>query len=218
MTNYIKNNLLSLIILSLFVFIMINGKGYFGFSTKVDQKPDTVRSVSVQYIPQPQVQVPQYQPIIIESKQPVAYPQTYEPSKKYEELLDQYRKILEEFMRSNVYKDSIGLHDSSGNKVGTVFFNDVVTQNKITQRSPAYKLQLPHTTITQTITKYQPQKRQFYIGGEIMGSQSSIFNGISAGLLYKNRKDKISGIEIGLANNQPFIGLKSYWKIKLSKK
>ena len=54
-----------------------------------------------------------------------------------------------------------------------------------------------------------------YIGGGLQGNQYNIINSINGGLLYKNKKDQIYGLSVGInTNGQIVYGISSYWKIK----
>ena len=55
-----------------------------------------------------------------------------------------------------------------------------------------------------------------YIGGGLQGNQYNIINSINGGILYKNKKDQIYGLSVGInTNGQEVYGVSSYWKIKL---
>jgi hypothetical protein len=215
--DFVKKNILSLVILGFFAWFFFFQRGNIG-CTKSVQTPDTVYSKHTEYVQQPPVTIPQYQPIIIESRSPTVIPQPYQPSERYEVLIKQYQEILSKFLAQNTYRDSISLKDSSGLRVGVVNLNDVVSENMIKSRNPSYQLTFPHTIETMTITKYGPVKRQFFIGGEVKGSQTSFLKGGTLGVLYKDRKDKIVGLGAGWMNGEAFFEAKAYWKISLSRK
>lgn len=214
---FIKNNILSLIILGLFGWFFFFGRGNIGCSKSARTTADTVYSKHTEYIQQPPVTIPQYQPIIIESRQPAVIPQPYQPSTNYDVLIKQYQEILSKFLAQNTYKDSLQLKDSTGANVGVVNLHDMVSENMIKSRNPTYQLRFPHTTESMKITK-TVNKRQFYFGGEVKGAQTSFLTGASLGVLYKDRKDKIYGLGTGWMNNEIFFEAKTYWKISLSRK
>jgi hypothetical protein len=57
-----------------------------------------------------------------------------------------------------------------------------------------------------------------FFGGGINGNQTLGITGASAGILLKNKKDHIYGLNIGTEINGPVTyGIQSYWKIKLKK-
>jgi hypothetical protein len=68
--------------------------------------------------------------------------------------------------------------------------------------------------VTTTITKYAPAKGALFIGGGITGNKNGV-ELLQGGLLYKSKKDKVFGLNLGInGNSQIIYGVQSYWKIK----
>ena len=211
---WIKHNLLAMAILAMAVVIYLqrcNDKN----NVQVTKRDTTV---SVQYIQQPQQTIPQYQPIIIESKQPAAVPQQYQMPADPNEIIQKYQDLVNKLIAIHYYKDTIGLRDSSGGYVGTVTLNDVVSENEIKSRNPSYVLSLPIVTKMITVTQTLKPRGQLYVGGGINGSATNYVSGFDAGLMWKNKKDQLFGAraELSTTGNLSF-GISSYWKIKLHK-
>ncbi len=218
---YVKNNILSLIIILAFiVFFFMFFKGCFQAKSDIPPQIVTIKR-DTQYIQQPPVTIPQYQPIIVktEAAPPSAIPQMYQqPTTDLKELTQQIKDLAAQFYAINHYRDSIQLKDSIGNRVGVVSLDDAVSENKILSRNPSYVLRLPVITNTITIDHpYQP-KNQVYIGGGITGSRESLIQQFEAGLLLKNKQDQMYGIKAGIdVKGNVIYGLQSYWKIKFHK-
>ncbi|HSU50765.1 MAG TPA: hypothetical protein VLJ41_09250 [Segetibacter sp.] len=219
---YIKNNLLSLIILvALIVFFILFAKGCFQVKGDQTLQPTVTIKRDTQYIVQPPVTIPQYQPIIVKTEpaQPTVIPKIYqETSTDIKELTRQVKELAAQFYAINHYRDSIQLKDSSGNNVGMVRLDDAVSQNQIQSRNPSYSLRLPVITNTITIDHpYQP-KNQLYLGGGIVGARESFVQQIEAGILLRNKQDQMYGLKAGIdVKGNVLYGLQSYWKIKFRK-
>ncbi len=219
---YIKNNILSLIIIvALIVFFILFAKGC--FQVKADQtlQPTVTIKRDTQYIMQPPITIPQYQPIIVKSEpaSPTVIPKIYQQtSTDIKKLTQQVKELAAQFYAINHYKDSIQLKDSSGNSVGMVRLDDAVSQNQIQSRNPSYSLRLPVITNTITIDHpYQP-RNQLYLGGGITGSRESFIQQFEAGLLLRNKQDQMYGLKAGIdVKGNVLYGVQSYWKIKFKK-
>lgn len=211
---WLKNNLIAMAILVMAMVIYFqrcNDKN----ATSVSKRDTTV---SVQYIQQPQQNIPQYQPIIIESKQPVNIPQQYQPAADQTILIKQYQELVNKFIARNISNDTIGLKDSSGRYAGTVKINDVVSENEIKERNASYVLNIPVITKMVTVTEPYKPHGQLYIGGGINGSKTNYVSAFDAGLMWKNKKDQLYGLKAGLSTTGNIsFGISSYWKIKLHK-
>lgn len=211
---FVKNNWLMLLVLILVALLYFERCGK--KSDVQEVKRDT--TVSIQYIQQPPVTVPQYQPIIIESKAPVNIPPQYQASSDQSVLLKQYQDLIDKFLTANISNDTRQLKDSAGNDAGTVNIKDVVSENQIKSRDFSYQLKFPLTTKTITVTQTLKPKGQLYIGGGINGSRESWVNSFEGGLLWKNKKDQIFGVKAGIGTSGKInYGVQSYWKIKLRK-
>ena len=135
----------------------------------------------------------------------------YLPDSNYDKLIKQYTNLVEKFLVSNVYKDS--LHIDS---LGYVLVKDTVSKNMLIGRTFSYDLKYPIIKETRIV----PEKKhnQFYIGGLLQGNQITYLDQINIGLLFKNKKDQIYGISAGIDKDGEIqYGVSSFWKIKLHK-
>lgn len=130
----------------------------------------------------------------------------------YDYLFNRYVELGNKYYSRHIYKQSFTI-----NTIGSATITDTVISNKITGRSFSYDLNYPviTTTITNTIKEPYKPRRQLYVGGGIWGNQSAVINGASVGLLYKDRKDRVFGVNAGVFNNQVTYGVSSYWKIRI---
>lgn len=130
----------------------------------------------------------------------------------YDYLFNRYVELGNKYYSRHIYKQTFDI-----DTIGTATLIDTVISNKITGRSFSYDLTYPviTTTITNTIKEPYKPRRQLYVGGGIWGNQSALVNGISVGLLYKDRKDRVFGANAGVFNNQVTYGVSSYWKIRI---
>lgn len=129
------------------------------------------------------------------------------PDSSYNKLKSQYLKLANNYGARNIYRDSLQLDN-----LGYVIVTDTVQYNLLKSRSYLRNYKIP------TVTGYvkQEQRRQLYIGGGISINKSLELANLQVGLLYKNKKDQIFGVQTGISQNlQPYIGISSYWKIKL---
>ena len=200
MKETIKYSLPSLIVaLAMIVFFLFFLKGCF------QAKPQPIITVQrdTQYIQQPPVIIPQYQPVVIKSEapNPVIIPQQYkEPTSDINELKQQIKDLADQFYAVNHYKDSLQLKDSAGNRVGVVNMEDAVSQNEIQSRNPSNSLRLPVITNTITIDHPYEAKNRLYLGGGVLGNRIDLLTAIKAGLILKNKKDNI--IEVNATVNK----------------
>lgn len=208
-----------ILIIGLFLFIMFKDGGV---GCNKPGKADTVTITKTEYIQQPPVYIPQYIPVITETKVPTYIPPQYQPSSNQAELLKQYQGLVQEHFAENRYLDSIKLKDSSGKQVGIVNLNDVISQNKIKSREPSYQLSFPHTTTTTTITKEAPPKNMGFVGIGLTGNLAMPVNGAVGKFTWKDKKDRLYDFQAGgqLINGQvqPQFGIGTSWKISFGKK
>ena len=135
----------------------------------------------------------------------------YLPDTNYTKLLAQYMDVTNKFLASNIHSDSLKI-----DSVGYVHVKDTVSQNLITSRSYTYNLKYP--IIKETIIVPEEKKTQVYIGGGIEGDESELVRDVSVGLLLKNKKDQMFGVNVGYSLYYGMqYGISSYWKIKLRK-
>lgn len=197
---FVKDNFLSLIIL-LLVFVLFFSRGKETIITPplkdtvwvykdsiIYTKPQVIKTISVLYKDRPK---------------------EYLPDTNYASLVLQYNKLVDKFLDSNIYQDSIKI-----DSIGHVYVKDTVSSNLLKGRSYFYSLKYP---IINTYTT-SPPKNQLYYGGGVIGSPVEIINNIQLGVLLKTKRDRIVGINAGI-NSQGTItyGVSSYWKIKLKK-
>jgi hypothetical protein len=124
--------------------------------------------------------------------------------------------ILRDYFAKNVYKDTLNFGDT----LGYVFLIDTITQNKISERK--WTSNIKQRTIKEvTIVKELP-KNEFYVGVNANFDKVNYLNSIGAGLMLKDRNNKIYQLNGGISNNQtyfgtnltPYFGGGVYWKIK----
>lgn len=204
---YIKNNLLSFIVIILIAILFLQRCGG-GEQTTGQQAPiiikDTVWVIkdSVVYSKPQLVKTIQSDSIIREYYR---LPDTV----SYHTLLSSYNQLVEKYLETNIQVDSLKI-----DSLGYVQVRDSVSRNLVLGRSYNYNLRYPY--IKETIYVPAKPKTQVYIGGGISGTVRAKVNQIDAGLLLKNKKDQIFGIKVGVNTlGEVTYGLQSYWKIKL---
>lgn len=129
------------------------------------------------------------------------------PDGNYEKLKSQYLTLANNYGARNIYRDSVQL-----DTFGYVVVIDTLQYNLLKSRQYLHNYKIP------TVTGYvqQEQRRQLYIGGGISINKSLELANLQVGVLYKTKKDQIYGIQTGISQNlQPYLGISSYWKIKL---
>lgn len=137
-------------------------------------------------------------------------PPEYIADTNYPRLLAQYKDLLSKYMALVEFKDTIRL-----DTLGYVSIIDTVNQNNIKGRSVRSNYKIPTITVTNTITNYAPPKAMLFFGGGVQGNQTLGVTGANLGILYKSKKDKIVGFNVGSTiGSQLNYGISSYWKIK----
>lgn len=135
----------------------------------------------------------------------------YTPDPNYDKLVKQYQKLVEDYIASNIHKDSIKI-----DSIGYISITDTITKNKLAGRKTSYNFKYP--IITNTITLPSVAKTQLYFGGGIENKPMTGTTELNLGLLLKNKKDQIYNIYGGVDTRGDYqIGVQSYWKIKLGK-
>ena len=204
MIKYIKNNFLSFIVLVLCLIILLQRCND---SKPIDNKPIIIRDTT--WIVKAGETITK--PIFIKGERDTFLERSteYLPDANYEGLLIQFNDLKEELLSRNYFKDSLKI-----DSLGWVKVQDTVQKNMITGRKWEYNIKYPE--VTTTIIHPSKLTRQLYIGGEIGGNQFKPIDNFGAGLLYKDRRDRIFGVGINKTlDNQPLTyNLKSYWKIK----
>jgi len=117
-----------------------------------------------------------------------------------------------EYNRQTVYRDTIML-----DSIGDIKIIDTVFQNRLGKRTIFKDYKIPLVTKTITIIEAQQPNRQLYIGGNLFGDRRTL-QMITPGLLYKDRKDRIYQLNVGVNFDGTLTyGLGTYWKINLKK-
>ena len=136
-------------------------------------------------------------------------PPEYIADTTYPKLKAQYDSLVIAYLAKNIYADTVKL-----DTLGYVAVADTVYKNELLNRSYKYNYKIPTITVTTTITKYAAAKGAFFVGGGITGNSNQV-NSLQGGFLYKSKRDKVFGVNVGIdGNNQIVYGFQSYWKIK----
>ncbi len=133
----------------------------------------------------------------------------YLPDTNYSKLVKQYTELAEKFLASNIHADSVKI-----DSIGYVHIRDTVSRNLLTGRSTSYNLKYP--IVKETLIVPEKKRNQLYVGGLLQGNRSSAVDAISAGALFKTKKDQIYGVTAGInSSGQVQYGVQLYWKLKL---
>lgn len=136
----------------------------------------------------------------------------YIPSDNCDSLRKQYLVLRDRYLVKNVYVDTIKL-----DTFGIVQVIDTVQFNKLKKRTRIDDYKIPTIIKETTIIKPADPVRQLYVGGNLFGNTNSL-QLLTPGLLYKNKKDQIYQLNVGLNfDGSLTFGLGTYWKIKLKK-
>ena len=198
---------MSLLVLVLVLILLLQKCGSDGNISKATH--DTVISVQYHYIKDTGYSKPTFikgqRDTILESSV------EYVPSQDYDELYNQFEELKQAVLSKNIYTDKLKI-----DSFGTVEIIDTIQRNQIIGRRYINNLIIPTKTITITNNIPIKPKNQFYIGGDIQGSQIKLIQGFDAGILLKNKKDQIFGATVGISTTGEIrYGIQSYWKIKL---
>lgn len=136
-------------------------------------------------------------------------PPEYIADTNYPKLKAQYDALVIAHLAKKVYADTVKL-----DTLGYVAVADTVHKNELQNRSYKYNYKIPTITVTTTITKQAPPKGALFIGGGVTGNPNEV-KSLFGGFLYKSKKDKVFGLNVGLTGNSKIVyGVQSYWKIK----
>jgi hypothetical protein len=123
--------------------------------------------------------------------------------------------ILKDFYAKAVYYDTLVLDDS----LGWVAITDTISKNRILGREITSKIKERLVKET-TIVKELP-KRQVFIGANTGFTKAQFLNSVGGGLIYKDKKDALYQINLGMVNTgpqlSPYLSFGVYWKISLKK-
>ena len=195
------NNILSIAILILAVIIILQR---INSSPDIIEKPIILRDT----IWQKKDSVIYTSPKVIQTIPIKVISEKYLPDPNYEKLVLQYQELVKLHLAKNIQKDSVKI-----DSIGFVKVTDTVQNNIVQNRKWEYNIKYP--IIKETIIEPPKKINQLYIGGGLQGNQYNIINSINGGILYKNKKDQLYGLSIGVnTNGQVVYGLSSYWKIK----
>ena len=195
------NNILSIAILILAVIIVLQRSNS---SPDIIEKPIVVRDT----IWQKKDSVIYTSPKVVQTIPIKIISEKYLPDPNYDKLVLQYQELVKLHLAKNIQKDSVQI-----DSIGFVKVTDTVQNNIVQNRKWEYNIKYP--IIKETIIEPPKKVNQLYIGGGLQGNQYNIVNSINGGILYKNKKDQIYELSVGInTNGQVVYGLSSYWKIK----
>ena len=195
------NNVLSIAILILAVIIILQ---------RINSSPDIIeKSIVIRdTIWQKKDSVIYTSPKVVQTIPVKIVSEKYLPDPNYDKLVLQYQELVKLHLAKNIQKDSVQI-----DSIGFVKVTDTVQNNIVQNRKWEYNIKYP--IIKETIIEPPKKINQLYIGGGLQGNQYNIINSINGGILYKNKKDQLYGLSIGVnTNGQVVYGLSSYWKIK----
>ena len=195
------NNILSIAILILAVIIVLQRSNS---SPDIIEKPIVVRDT----IWQKKDSVIYTSPKVVQTIPVKIISEKYLPDPNYDKLVLQYQELVKLHLAKNIQKDSVKI-----DSIGFVKVIDTVQNNIVQNRKWEYNIKYP--IIKETVIQPPKKVNQLYIGGGLQGNQYNMINSINGGILYKNKKDQLYGLSIGVnTNGQVVYGLSSYWKIK----
>ena len=195
------NNILSIAILILAVIIVLQRSNS---SPDIIEKPIVIRDT----IWQKKDNVIYTSPKVVQTIPLKIISEKYLPDPNYDNLILQYQELVKLHLAKNIQKDSVQI-----DSIGFVKVTDTVQNNIVQNRKWEYNIKYP--IIKETIIEPPKKINQLYIGGGLQGNQYNIINSINGGILYKNKKDQLYGLSIGVnTNGQVIYELSSYWKIK----
>ena len=195
------NNILSIAILILAVIIILQR---INSSPDIVEKPIVIRDT----VWQKKDSVIYTSPKVVQTIPVKIISEKYLPDPNYDKLVLQYQELVKLHLAKNIQKDSVQI-----DSIGFVKVTDTVQNNIVQNRKWEYNIKYP--IIKETIIEPPKKINQLYIGGGLQGNQYNIINSINGGILYKNKKDQLYGLSIGVnTNGQVVYGLSSYWKIK----
>lgn len=205
-SDFVKNNFLSLIVLILLIIILLQRCD----SNKTPDVPTIIRDTVWVHNDTTVISKPQIIKTIPVDVSRDTIINHYIPDTNYQKLVLQYQDVVNQLLAKNIQVDSVRIDTN-----GYVKIIDTVQKNLIVGRTT--KVDVKYPVIKETIIQPAPKVNQVYAGGQISGQTGGqVINGINAGLLLKNKRDQIYGVNVGLnSNGQISYGLQSYLKIKL---
>ena len=132
------------------------------------------------------------------------------PDTNYDNLKRQYMALLQLYLNKKFYSDTIRV-----STFGYILVQDSVRENKLTNRKTRENYEIPIVKETKTITKYAPPTRNIYVGAGVLANNSLGIRGAQAGLIYKNKKDKLYQVSTSVdLDGQVMYGASYFYKIK----
>tara|TARA_Y100000996_G_scaffold374929_1_gene325384 strand:- start:3030 stop:3734 length:705 start_codon:yes stop_codon:yes gene_type:complete len=142
-------------------------------------------------------------------------------------------QIVEDYYSKYIVKDTLDLTyefdptftiDSLGTKpnptLGFGILTDTISQNQIVSRDIKWNFKIP--TIYDTKIVKELPKRQLYYGLGLGFNKTDFVSSAKFGILYKDKKDKVFGLDLGVLNVNnnvsPYLGGSIYWKLSFKKK
>lgn len=161
-------------------------------------KSDTITIKDTTYLPGDTITVLEYVPVKGNITKPKVIPT---PNTDLEKLTEQYVELAEKHYSEITYNDSVKLKDDNfkNQDLGTVYINDVISENEIKSRDIKYSLKFPIITNTTTITNTIEAKKnvQLYAGVGLTGNEYRFVNGVNAMVSLKSKRDIIYGVSAG---------------------
>ena len=195
------NNILSIAILILAVIIVLQRSNS---SPDIIEKPIVIRNT----VWQKKDSVIYTSPKVVQTIPVKIISEKYLPDPNYDKLVLQYQELVKLHLAKNIQKDSVQI-----DSIGFIKVTDTVQNNIVQNRKWEYNIKYP--IIKETVSQPSKKVNQLYIGGGLQGNQYNIINSINGGILYKNKKDQLYGLSVGInTNGQAVYGVSSYWKIK----
>ena len=195
------NNILSIAIFILAVIIVLQRSNS---SPDIVEKPIVVRDT----VWQKKDSLIYTSPKVVQTIPVKIISEKYLPDPNYDKLVLKYQELVKLHLAKNIQKDSVQI-----DSIGFVKVTDTVQNNVVQNRKWEYNIKYP--IIKETVIQPPKKVNQLYIGGGLQGNQYNIINSINGGILYKNKKDQLYGLSIGVnTNGQVVYGVSSYWKIK----
>tara|TARA_R110000868_G_scaffold14426_1_gene67108 strand:- start:5062 stop:5712 length:651 start_codon:yes stop_codon:yes gene_type:complete len=141
----------------------------------------------------------------------------YKSSENIDSCNRRLATLVKKHTKLSIYQDTITFKEQ-GVK-GNLIIRDTVWLNKFKgKRQYINNLEFPTITNTVTITKPADPVRQLYMGGNIFGNSESL-SGLTPGILYKDRKDRIYMLNLFIGRDGALVGGVGYYhKINLRKK
>ena len=195
------NNILSIAILILAVIIVLQRSNS---SPDIIEKPIVIRDT----VWQKKDSLIYTSPKVVQTIPVKVVNEKYLPDPNYDKLVLQYQELVKLHLAKNIQKDSVQI-----DSIGFIKVTDTVQNNVVQNRKWEYNLKYP--IIKETVIQPPKKVNQLYIGGGLQGNQYNIINSVNGGILYKNKKDQLYGLSVGInTNGQAVYGVSSYWKIK----